>query len=39
MAGLQQADFWDVFARLEVVTRTEALLNIAIRGGRGCAAR
>ncbi|CAM9619905.1 unnamed protein product [Scytosiphon promiscuus] len=36
---LQQADFWDVFARLEVATRTEALLNIAIRGGRGCAAR
>ncbi|CAM9527708.1 unnamed protein product [Ectocarpus fasciculatus] len=36
---LQQADFWDVFARLEVATRTEALLNIAIKGGRGCAAR
>ena len=31
---LQEADFWDVFARLEVATRTEALLNMAIRGGR-----
>lgn len=35
----QQRDFWDIFSRLEIVTRTEALLNIALRGGKGCPAR
>lgn len=37
--GHQQRDFWDIFSRLEIVTRTEALLNIALRGGKGCPAR